>query len=50
MKLTKRGKRARALLIVAGLALIYYLATHINWAGEGFCWGTINECLLERGK
>ena len=40
--------RVRTLVRIAfwtSLAIgIYYLATHINWVGDGYCWGTITEC------
>ena len=26
------------------LAGVYYIATHINWTGEGYCWGTMDKC------
>jgi hypothetical protein len=32
------------------LAGTYYLATHINWVGDGYCWGTIEACYLEDGR
>lgn len=37
----------RALFWIGVGAVIYYLATHINWTGDGFCWGTIAECLFD---
>jgi predicted secreted protein len=30
-----------ALSLLAGL---YYVSTHINWVGDGYCWGTIDKC------
>ena len=44
MKLTKRGKRVRAVAWLGGFIVIYILATHINWVGDGYCWGTIDKC------
>jgi hypothetical protein len=29
------------LLLLAGL---YLIATHLNWVGDGYCWGTIDKC------
>jgi len=26
------------------LAGVYYIATHANWTGEGYCWGTMDKC------
>lgn len=46
MKLTKRGKRVRAVAILAGIILIYYVINHIWWTPTGYCWGTATECLL----
>jgi len=45
MKLTKRGKRARAIAILLGLVAIYYIVNHIWWTGTGYCWGSINKCV-----
>ena len=28
------------------LAGVYYIATHLNWVGDGYCWGTIDKCYL----
>ena len=47
MKLTKRGKRVRAIALVLWAVLVIYLAGHINYTGQGatgYCWGTITEC------
>jgi len=49
MKLTKRGKRVRAVLIVLWILVLYYLVSHINWVGDGYCWGTIEKCYLGEG-
>jgi len=32
------------------LAGVYYLATHINWVGDGYCLGSIDKCYLGGGK
>jgi hypothetical protein len=49
--ITRRGKRVRAVAIVLLLAAIFYASGHINWVGNGWCWGTITECYLEgQGK
>jgi len=50
MRLTKRGKRARALLIVAGVALVYMLGTHIHYTAKGYCWGTFDKCYALEGE
>lgn len=50
VRLTKRGKRVRALLIVAGVALVYMLATHIHYTGAGYCFGTFDKCYALEGE
>jgi hypothetical protein len=47
MRLTKRGKRVRAIALVLWAVLVIYLAGHINYTGQGvtgYCWGTIAKC------
>ena len=44
MKLTKRGKRVRAIAIVFGLIAIYYITNNIWWVGNGYCWGDMVKC------
>jgi hypothetical protein len=47
MKLTKRGKRVRAVLILAGVALVYWVSGNVWWTGdEGYCIGSMVECVL----
>jgi hypothetical protein len=46
MRLTKRGKRVRAILILAAGVAIYYVTGHIWWVGDSYCWGTMTECFL----
>jgi len=45
MKLTKRGKRVRAIAIFIGIWAIYMIATHLWWTGSGYCWGSMVECV-----
>jgi hypothetical protein len=46
MKLNKRGKRVRALLILAGVALfIWWMVTGFWWTEDGLCIGSMTECL-----
>lgn len=28
------------------MAGVYYIATHLNWVGDGYCWGTMDKCYL----
>lgn len=44
-RLTRRGKVVAGVLVALAIAGIYYLATHIWWAGDGWCFGTVAECL-----
>jgi hypothetical protein len=47
VKLTKRGKRVRAVAIILWALLVIYVAGHINYTGKGttgYCWGTVTEC------
>lgn len=54
MKLTRRGKRVRAVILIA---LTLWLTTEVAsslWyvgEGEGYCWGSYEKCYqLEGGK
>lgn len=29
---------------------IYYVATHLNWVGDGYCWGSMDKCYLGEGR
>jgi hypothetical protein len=44
MKLTKRGKRVRAISIVLALALVYWVSAQVWWTPEGYCFGEMVEC------
>lgn len=53
MKLTKRGERLYAALLIGAALLalygIYELVGHIWYIqGKGYCWGTMLEC-MEQG-
>lgn len=39
-------KMVRLVFWGALLAGVYYMATHLNWVGDGYCWGTIDKCYL----
>lgn len=46
MKLTKRGKRVRALAILAGVAVfVWWMTAGVWWDGSGWCLGTMSECV-----
>lgn len=44
--LTRRGKVVAGIALALALGAIYYIATHIWWAGDGWCFGTVIECHL----
>ena len=31
-------------------ATIYFLATHINYTTDGYCFGSMDQCYLKEGK
>jgi len=47
MRLTKRGRVIVALLIIAAVFGLVQVSAHLWWAGDGYCWGSVDECLLE---
>ena len=50
MKLTRRGRYALALLIVAGLVGLFYLADHVNYMGAGkWCFDSLLACDFPNG-
>ena len=47
MKITRRGKIVRAIAIVLGLALVYWISGHVWYVpGEGYCLGSLDSCGL----
>ena len=47
MKLSKRGKRVRAVLILIALFAIWQVSMNLWWTEDGYCWGTMVECMLD---
>jgi hypothetical protein len=45
MRLNKRGRIVRALLIGAALALALWGAGNLWYTGEGWCLGSMSECV-----
>ena len=51
--ITTRGKRVRAVVIVAGLALLWWISANLWWVGTqspkadflGYCVGSMTECV-----
>jgi hypothetical protein len=43
-------KVARISFWLLSLALIYFLATHINYTADGYCFGSMDKCYLKEGK
>jgi hypothetical protein len=46
----KVRKVARISFWLLSLALIYFLATHINYTADGYCFGSMDQCYLKEGK
>ena len=44
MRLTKRGKRVRAVLILAAIVAVWHIISNLWWVGDGYCWGDMIEC------
>ena len=44
MKLTKRGKRVRAVLILIGIWALWQISGHVWWVEDHYCWGEMVEC------
>lgn len=45
MRITRRGKIVRAILIVAGLALLLWISGHVWITESGGCIGSMSECV-----
>jgi len=45
MTLTKRGKRVRAVLILAGVILLLLISGRLWWSESGWCWGSMTQCV-----
>jgi hypothetical protein len=45
--ITKRGKRVRALLILAAIVAVCSVAMNLWWVDDHYCWGSMTECFLE---
>ena len=43
--LNKRGRQVRALLILAALILALFLAGRVWFDGEGWCIGSMTQCI-----
>jgi hypothetical protein len=43
-------KVARISFWLLSLATIYFLATHINYTADGYCFGSMDQCYLKEGK
>jgi hypothetical protein len=46
MRLTKRGKRVRAVAILLGALAIWQISGNLWWVGDHYCWGSMTECHL----
>lgn len=50
VKLTKRGKRVRAVAILLGIVVLYHVSTNIHYTQNGYCWGSFVECFFGEEK
>jgi hypothetical protein len=46
MKLTKRGKRVRAVAILLAVWAWWQISGHLWWVEDHYCWGTMTECFF----
>jgi len=46
MRLTRRGRIVRAVAILAGIALLYWITANLWWTGTGYCFGSMTHCTL----
>ena len=44
MRLTRRGRIVRAVFILIGIALLYWISGHV-WYVDGWCIGSMSECV-----
>lgn len=48
MKLTRRGKRVRAIvLILIALYATIQVSANLWYTQKGYCWGSFEKCLIE---
>lgn len=46
MKITKRGRIVRAIVLIAGALLaLWFISSSIWYTGEGWCIGSMSECV-----
>lgn len=46
IKLTRRGKRVRAVFILAAIVAVWLVSTSVWWVGDGYCLGDVAKCML----
>lgn len=46
MRLTRRGKRVRAVFILAAIVAVWLVSTSVWWVGDGYCLGDVAKCML----
>lgn len=47
MRLTRRGRVVVALLVIAAAYALIQVSTQLWWVEDGYCWGSVEECLIE---
>lgn len=50
VRLTRRGKRVRAILLGCSVVAVLYTATQLHYTEEGYCWGSFIQCYEGEGK
>lgn len=46
MKLTRRGKVVATVGILLVVWAVWQVSGNLWWVGDGYCWGSMAECLL----
>lgn len=47
-KYRRRRAVVFTLIAVFTMTLIWQVATNLWWVGDGYCWGNVTECIVER--
>ena len=51
MKLTRRGKRVRAVILISlALYAVIQVTANLWYTGNGYCWGSYEKCYQLEGE
>ena len=50
MKLTRRGRIVVALILIAAACGLIQVSMNLWFIGDGWCWGSVDECLVKGMK